>query len=336
MNNFEIFLELIENNLTTHENHPFNSHPQYYKELIELLKSFPCDELFSSARKRNSFLSKLQLGKKISYNPKTYCQGTSEIMMYLNALQKGLNFTPEKKLKQGGTDVDIQIQTDIATYNIEIKSPEFNSHSQSSGIVIENLFRTTELNCTKGLEKIENITLKKNDDNKICEYLKSAQTKFCTQSSNICNILFVALPIKEIERYFGYITNGYSGLFAPDAPCRILPADSFNKTDVIILSSIVDGHTFLYNIDSSWKLDEYFSLMLLNPFKTIGSEVKKELLDLVPNSTIEFDEYYSAFERQCEIESKKHNDPYLVRDLMPLVFPHFFSKYFSKFWNASI
>lgn len=336
MTNIEILFKLIDKNLITHKNHPFNEHPLYYKEFKELLHSFPCEELYSSSGKRNAILTKLQLCDSIPFNPKTYCQGISEIVLYFNALLKDLDFTPEKKLTTSGTDVDIQIRTGVATYNIEIKSPELNPPTAFSGIVIENLFRTTEKNWTKGIDKIENIKLKKNDDNKICDYLKSAQTKFNdSPNEKICNILFVALPITEIQRYFGYITNDISGLFAPNSSMPIMTPDQFSKTDVIILSSIVDGHTFSYDkIVSSWKLDEYFNFMIRNPFKSLEPMVAKELLDIIPNSTLEFDQYYDSFKKACLQEGIKSGDNNLANDLMPLVFPHYFSKYYSKFWSA--
>lgn len=284
MNNLDLFLKLINERLVNNKCHPFNSQKKYFDDFIGFLKRFPYEALYDSRRKRESLLTKLQLCSNTQYNPLTYCQGISEIVMYFNALQQGLSFTPEKKLTDNNTDIDIQICTDIATYNIEIKSPTFSSSINNPGILIENLFRTTKINWTKELENIEHINIKKNDDNKLCEYLKSAQTKFCNSSSSICNILFIALPITEIQRFFGYISNGYSGLFVTNPPIQLLSPVDFDKTDVIILSNIVDGHTFSYNnINSSWMLNEYFNLMISSPFKSIDSSVAQELLNIIPN-----------------------------------------------------
>ncbi len=334
MNNIEILFDYIERSLETHKNHPFNTHPNYYKEFLSILKAFPCEMLYSTSGKRNALLSKLQLSKKMAYNPQTYCQGISEIVLYFNAMQKKLNFTPEKKLTEGGTDVDLQIQTKNAMYNIEIKSPDLISSLPSSGLVIENPFRTTETDWTKGIDQIDNITLKKNDDNKVGSFLKSAQSKFCESSNNVCNILFLSLPLLEIPRYYGYITNGYSGIFSVNAPIRFLPTESFDKTDIIVLSSIVDGHTFLYeDVDSPWKLDEFFTLFISNPFKSLNSNIARELLEIIPNSTLQFDDFYDEFERTFQEPGKKINDQNYANDITQLVFPEYFSRFYAKFYN---
>ena len=334
MSNLEILLDLIERNLETHKNHPFNTHPKYYEDFLCILNEYPCEFLYSTSGKRNALLSKLQLSKNAAFNPVTYCQGISEIVLYFNAMQKNLNFTPEKKLTAGGTDVDMQIQTKNATYNIEIKSPDINIPSASSGLVIENLFRTTENDWTKGIDQIDNIKLKKNDDNKVCSFLKSAQSKFCESSNGICNILFISLPLCEIPRYFGYITNGYSGIFSLNAPIRFLSADCFDKTDIIILSSIADGHTFSYeDVDSPWKLDEFFTHFISNPFKSIDANIAHELLEIIPNSTLEFDEFFFKFESTLQEQGEKINDKNNANDVMPLVFPEYFSRFYPKFYN---
>lgn len=337
----------LEKIVNENKDHPFNRYERYYKFFVSELSNKVDIQLFSRKKVRDSLWRKLQLNT--SYNPNSYSQGICEILLWLFLINSGQEFAIEKKVSEvNETDVDIQIVDDYI-YNIEIKCPELVNKKEKNVLKLHPAFRTVDksvhdeavndfiqdiINPAIKSNKLEysEINVDKINDNKMSDYLKSAQKKFPNSSESICNILFIGTTTKEIQDYFAYLENGYSGIFKGVQP--IISADKYNHIDVVILSNIVDGHYIPDETFNSWKLESFFNLMIINPNnKDINPDARNRLLQIIPNSTLQFEEFYKDYCKTVELEATSKNEPLLGEILMPLLFPHYFDKYYRYFWR---
>lgn len=108
----------------------------------------------------------------------------------------------------------------------------------------------------------------------------------------------------------------------------------FSNVDLVIFSNIVDGHYIPNEKINSWKLENYFSLILVNPNNSnINSKAREKLLEIIPNSTLEFEKYYDDYCRTVKLEAINKNCPELEQYQMLLLVPHYFDQYYSGFWK---
>lgn len=338
--------EELELKLKENPNHPFNSRSKYYTDFLNYFAKIEISQKFETKKSRNSLWNKLQLHN--NYNQQTYCQGICEIMLYLYLINSDLNFETEKKITEKNTDVDIQIQNRF-TYNIEIKCPTLELKNSANVLNIKIPYRTVPKDiCSQETNKFVNNFIKfplsdedsqytsvkaiTPNDNKLVEYFKSAQKKFCLPNEQICNVLFVGLPTSEIDDYYSYLMNKYSGIFNGLEP--IMQSEEFDKIDVVILSNIVDGHSKTPIPINSWDLSEYFTLMIENPKCINRSKIAREhLLSIIPNSNNHFEKYSKEFYQSIFNEAIFQNDFDLCELLPVLLFPHYFSQFYPIFWN---
>lgn len=180
--------------------------------------------------------------------------------------------------------------------------------------------------------KYDGFTIDKINDNKLVEYLKSAQDKFPNSTEEICNILVIGTTIKEIQDYYSYLFNGYTGIFTGQQP--IMPCENYSNVDVVVLSNMVDGHYSQIGRFNPWKLNNYFNLMLVNPCNASKNcNARKKLLEIIPNTTIQFEQFFDDYCMSAKLEAQKEKCPTLEQDLMMLLFPHYFDKYYPIFWR---
>jgi len=226
-------LKELERHVKDNNEHPFHMYPQYYDNFLKYFRSESVMAMFKTKKKRSALLSKLQLNCK--YNRATYCQGVSEIMLWLYFANQNVTFETEKKVAEANQmDVDLHIQEGCFIYNIEIKSPTVQVTSQNT-LHFHVPFRTISkdeseraINAFKqefgeSLLSAErstftNIQVDKINDNKLVDYLKSANEKFPEPSPFHCNILFTTVQTTDISDYFGYLVNGWTGIFTGREP----------------------------------------------------------------------------------------------------------------------
>lgn len=288
----------------------------YYQDFFNALKHLCKSKIIGSRKELNSFLGKMQLNRR--FDELKYYKGISEIMFWIYAAKQGYNFNLEKKLQaERNFDIDIQILRNGFTFNIEIKSPDFDRINEKIlNINIPFRSRTKEENEDAKNAVTEDIVdpiinrenngysdfkFSKINDNKLLDYLKSGQQKFnyCNESS--INVLVISVTSEQMEDYWGYLYNGYTGLFTDSSFCK---NEDYDKVDVVLLTNLVSGHQAPHDDFNSWDLNVYFNLLCTNPFsyKKKSSPLcptYKELLSLFPNCTQDFENFYSNLIEKC-------------------------------------
>ena len=132
---------------------------------------------------------------------------------------------------------------------------------------------------------------KKTNDNKVKTYLESAQSKFPDSPSDL-NILVISLPSNELQKYYLYIGNPYSGILNGGLDQFDLSSDQINRIDYVMLTNIVSGHDKFVNIDV-WDLNNYCIIFLKNPYSIgLNNQTKRiDLLNVFPNDCKRIWEY---------------------------------------------
>lgn len=275
--------------------------------------------ILSSSKSVKKFCNKLQLN--CTYNKDKCLQGLSEMIFWLYAIRMKYEFNIDKKLhskaENNNSDIDIQIVKDGYRFNIEVKTPNQIKKLDDSILNITIPFRSFEkkenqdevmkefnneitqtiINNSQG--KYTAYEQAKINDNKVIEYLKSGQTKF-TYEANCINILVLSVPSGQMDNYWGYLCNPFTGIFTDQFEGKFHDEDGndiryqdFDKVDVIYLTNIVEGHRRSFNDFDSWKLENYCSIFIINPFSKRTREKSdiegyKKLLEILPNDTIKF------------------------------------------------
>lgn len=143
------------------------------------------------------------------------------------------------------------------------------------------------------------------------------------QSGEDCiNVLVISIPSYEMSRYWGYLYNGYSGIFTnsfsekyevrdESGNRRILTEEEICYTDVVYLTNIPSGHMKINDQFDPWDLDAYCGLLCINPhsIKSKKYRIHQDLYDLLPNQNSEFELEYD------QISSKGTNKEILQRQL---------------------
>jgi hypothetical protein len=230
-----------------------NKSSRYYSDFLDKLNLITESSILNSNKKLNSLKLKLQLTEK--YSQFTYYQGISEIMLWIFCLENNLNFAVEKKISSDNKkDVDAQILNQGYTFNIEVKCPEFQVIEDDT-LNIVNGFRTvpkeqadSAMNDIKNLilenkqnknTPYTNIKTSKMYDNKLVDYLKSGQEKFSDTLDNTLNIVMVGVRSGDLQDYWQYLYNDYSGLFTNSSFCC---KDEYSKVDAVLLTNVIEGH----------------------------------------------------------------------------------------------
>lgn len=316
-----------------------NKSSRYYRDFLDKVTLIANDSMQNTKQKLKSLKLKLQLTD--NFNQFTYYQGISEMMLWMFCLEKNLKFSLEKKLSsENNRDVDVQIVEKSYTFNIEVKCPEFEL-SDKSILNIQNAFRTipkeqadVAVNEFKNFltDRLDNkktpyngIEISKINDNKLVDYLKSGQEKFSDNGDSTLNILMVAVRSTDLQTYWQYLYNAYSGLFTSNSFCN---NDEYSKVDIVLLTNIIEGHENPSEEYNSWEIKNYCNLICLNPFNIKDGELSekyKSFLDMFPNSKVQFEEYYKKFKEAIK------NKP--VPDLELLLFPHYMYDYHPLQWK---
>ena len=340
----------IKEALKTHPDHRLNKTQEYFANFSKRISEIQeRTMILSSKARRSKLLTKLQLGKVSDLQQ--YYQAVCEIMLWSCFAEQGYKFETDKKIsEENHSDVDIQVRYDDWTFNIEVKCPIVQASAEKDSLVLSPLFRTVEKNtfdegitilCKDVLEPaiqktgsgFKDIRIEKNNDNKLVEYLRSAQTKFKNSDEKTLNILFVGLPLKQMAYYYGYLENGYTGIFTGCNP--IMRAEEYNKTNIIVLSSMVEGHLYCDDSYDPWDLKNYFNLFLINPHTATPAKhaLYAQVLKMIPNDTIRFEEFFVKFYESAKNEERASKEAISAETLMLLLFPHYLDQYYTKMWR---
>ena len=278
----------------------------------------------------DKFFNKLQLMN--SYNRNQCFQGLSEMMFWLYSIRMNYDFEIDKQLhtksEYNNSDIDIQILKDGYRFNIEVKTPNQIEKDESVfNISIPfRVYDNKEIQDEKLRKVIDNFSKRiisnsqgkytatkqtKIDDNKVIEYLKSGQKKFNFEERSI-NVLALSVTSNQMNDYWGYLCNPSSGIFTDkfaglffDKNNKEVKHSDFDKVDVIYLTNIVEGHKRYFIDFDSWKLENYCSVLFINPFsqrtrKCSDIEAYKKLLEILPNDTLKFKSEHDKRNRELE------------------------------------
>ncbi len=156
--------------------------------------------------------------------------------MWIHYSNLNIPYFPDKNVtQQGNYNVDLQVLYEGMRFNFEVKCPEVYPSGAFSSTV-ENIlsvnipFRTTGFEESKNYKAIIDKEIikpiiansegkyvkyeyKKIDDNKVLTYLNSCQDKFTTSDDTSLNVLVISVLSSEMQDYWGYLYNAYSGIF---------------------------------------------------------------------------------------------------------------------------
>jgi len=173
--------------------------------------------------------------------------------------------------------------------------------------------------------------ISKINDNKVIEYLRSCQTKFNYEANSI-NVLVISVSSQQMQDYWGYIYNPFTGIFTEDfknsfydKSGKDVKHNDFDTVDVIYLTNIVEGHIRKIEGFDPWKLENYCGIFCINPFSVRTKdkkdiEVYEKLLNILPNDTILFEkEHDQANQRGKEMNISV--DPIFMQEYISEHYP---------------
>lgn len=245
---------------------------------------------------------------------------------------------------QSKKDVDIVACKNNITLNIEVKCPATEEKSENE-IVLRQVHRysnSKELNVHffDSMEKLQNnvnsnlkqinsekqMKIGKMQDNKLKDYLLSANFKFNLSNENELNLLFLCLTTNEFLLFLEYMINVDTGLFSGNS---YVDMNNFEKIDFFVLSNIKSGH-YKYDLMSCdanfdiWDINKYVNFIIPNVAKKqqIGCQnpICKETLLLETLHGYYFD--YCQFATKY---AKKYPD---VPQFQCMIFPEYISIHF--------
>lgn len=313
---------------------------KYYKDFINEVEVLYNNGCLNKKKDLNQFINKLQLD---NYNEFKYYQGLAEIIFWIYCSKNNYNFELEKKLRDDvNTDVDVQIVKDDIKFNIEIKCPKFEEKKDGIFKIIPAYRSLDKEDFNMEMDKLhkeisEEIVKNSNgrfkefkqqkiNDNKILDYLKSAQTKFSDDKTDCLNILVVSVRSEDMQSYWNYLYNPLSGLFTENS---FHNSKDYNKVDIVILSNLIEGHISPKDEYNSWCLENYCNIICLNSKKENleNNEFIKKLImlecDIIPNDTIQFEGYMT--------ELIKFFPSYVA--LNGLLFSHYMNDHYKSQWD---
>ncbi|MCB2300861.1 hypothetical protein [Clostridium tagluense] len=319
----------------------------YYNRFWIYVKLLYDKGVLKTQRDINQLCNKLQLGKE--YNLEKYFQGISEMIFWIYACNQKLEFEMDKKLREDNNhDVDLQIKKGGYIFNIEIKCPQFINLTNKDTLNLNFPFRSVDKEVLNNemkilrsdyLQKIlddsdgkyKEIKPQKINDNKVIEYLRSCQDKFVYGGEKSINVLVISLQSSEMQDYWGYMYNRYTGIFTngfknkfTDKGGNVVNHSDFDKIDVVYITNIVSGHIKVNDKFDSWSLNTYCNLLCINPFsfkRTKKNNVSNydELFLLLPNDNLKFEEGLE----KCQLEGKKIGKPLDAIYLLEYIYDYY-------------
>ena len=270
----------------------FLNDSDYFKDFVLLLCNI--SKRMTEEDTKDLLFNKLQLNRN-TFNENQYYQSATElcVIYHVYTLNKA-NFNYEKVVK-GDVDPKTGKQPECTTktdeglvFNVEAKSPERNKEkipeSEINRIYVANVGRAdtkdaaiNQFNMLKNdLESCnENLEVlpKKNDDNKLKDYLYSAGEKFPTKTNNNeVNVLFVSLDtVHEIQEYVNFLCFNM-GLFTKGSFADI---EKYKNVDLVVFTNSYYRQRNHDNINGcAWWLNDGFNFLTFNPHADLKSKEK--------------------------------------------------------------
>ena len=205
------------------------------------------------------------------FNSETYFQSAAELSVQNHLrLNEHASCVALEKQVNPPKDVDVYYEVGAKRVSLEVKCPETQSSQDSfslktAGRIPDHLEKFNEIK-----ELFDNpasgqiLDLAKNDDNKLKDYLISANGKFSPDSGvDDLNVLLVACgACADIQEWWHYLYGG-EGLFTAES---FHPAHEYQLVDVVLLSNLKYLHSEAHD-SHNWTLQNAFLLPFVNPHR---------------------------------------------------------------------
>lgn len=289
-------IDIVEN---AKVNHPLwvakKNDYRYWNDFIDVDKNYK-EKLTEEEYKK--FLNKSQLEQNISLAQ--YLQFSSEVTI-INYIMKHYNNFKNEPRYNNMKNPECSFEYEGRTVNIEVKCPDLSKRIQQENSIGFKLFAAERfpnkekyINASKFIKSSinGNTPIKNVDrlDNKLKDYLISAHKKFPNSNSSNFNILVIALEInQDMDEWYSYLF-GDNGAFTD----RTYITEDYSNVDAVMITNVQIGHKAadIYLNMNCWKLENYLSLLFLDPRKEkiygLGEYYKNSALYLFGDGTKNF------------------------------------------------
>lgn len=264
-------INIVENSKVTH---PLaleaSSGGKYWKDFQIATQDF---ERVLTEKEFDKLLEKSQLDQKINLNQ--YLQFSTEFTVVDYIIRNYYNFKYEPQYN-GKKNPECSFEYEGRTINVEVKCPDLSKRikqetSEGINLYTSDRFPTKDA-YSQAIEIVKSsikdgVYIQPIDrlDNKLKDYLTSAHGKFPDSSISNFNVLVIAVEIiPDMDEWYSYLF-GTNGAFT-DSPYI---TEDYSNVDAVLITNVQAGHK-AFNVDKNinkWMLENYISLLFLNPQK---------------------------------------------------------------------
>lgn len=266
-------------------------------------------------KQKERFVSKLQLGRK-EFDESQFLQDICEITIASHFAKLLPEIFEYEKKVSPPTDVDFAFCISLTkndgkentphfrfncNYHFEVKCPKITSEVDLEDVIKIHPASRFPSRKTKDLiikELAQKLSGYKDaieaprQDNKLKDFLLSAQSKFNQSDDCDVNVLMVCCDNEiDMQDWRNYIVD-FGGFFTETS---IIPGEDFEKIDVILLSNVLNRHRIRQNkmteLINPWDFNKSFNLAYINPMKANKWQIfglRTLFIDVTP----EFEDFF--------------------------------------------
>lgn len=299
---------------------------QYNKKINEFGQKYDSD--FKLICKDKNFNASKIFSKEANSDTNKYFQAVSETIIYYlfrNKLKVMFDYkiNPPK-------DVDIAAFGNNFDFMIEIKTPDYLTpfdkktdcfiHGELDHRYTDEVLSHSDAdNSLKEITSLFNglADIKPMRDNKLKDYLKSANEKMKPSDEKTINCLFMCCSTEEMIHMIDYLINEYTGWHTESF---LIAREEYENIDFVIFSNCVES-----NLDSKlkfniWDGSNYIYFILPNVDKRIP-EMKFQVLQAIVNDQAK--KYFYNRDNYVYCNSEKLDDTFGLHNFISAHFPMF-------------
>ncbi|MCT8335751.1 hypothetical protein NUH30_18845 [Leptospira sp. 85282-16] len=233
----------------------------------------------------------------------SYIQAATEttvVRYFLKKFPETFRYEPRVNLVNE-KNIECQILVNGNAFNIEVKTPSYSSEAEDKiGIHLSATGRFENFDeiysSLKMIYEPGELNISKRLDNKLMDFLKSANSKFPKNYPvKHLNILVVACGDADDFQNFDNYIEDEKGFFTSNS---YIDHKHFERVDCIVLSNLYYKHSPKFNkmTKESWDFSQAFNIIYPNPFrKNRESELLNKLYLMIPNYTIEYRKFHKEW-----------------------------------------
>ncbi|MEK4454002.1 hypothetical protein [Paenibacillus sp. FSL L8-0506] len=270
-----------------------------FRKTIELLDTCLTQKEMKELLERKLLLT-------TDYSQFTYLQSASEISVLAYIIEHYKNEFKYEPRYNGRKNPECSFKYKEQIINIEVKTPDlskrWDAESNSKlkiflderipkreevvNSVVQSIESNIDNSVYSGVEELKRL------DNKLKDFLISANEKFIGTHEEDLNILVVSLDIiSDLDEWYSYIF-GEDGVFTNKS---YVESDKFKNVDAIMLSNAMCGHIrYEVEMNDVWDLGNCGNYLFLNPSKENtrkGEFFREHGLYMFGAYTVDFLEY---------------------------------------------